>query len=146
MKADLFNFIGNELSRGVSLYIAIASVFAILAIVFLQSGLDKVLDYSGNRAWLEGHFKETMLSGAVGLLLVVILILELIAGLCSALGFFQLLLFDDISFGLVGLTFSSLSLLCLMFGQRIAKDYAGAGGLVPYFLVVLVGFLLVYVF
>jgi hypothetical protein len=28
--------------------------------------------------------------------------------------------------------------VCLFFGQRMAKDYAGAAGLVPYFLLALV--------
>jgi len=38
-----------------------------------------------------------------------------------------------------GFALSGLSLLALLFGQRMAKDYAGAGALVPYFLVCLAG-------
>ena len=36
-----------------------------LAILFLQSGLDKVLDFGGNLGWLSGHFAKTPLRGAV---------------------------------------------------------------------------------
>jgi hypothetical protein len=35
----------------------------------------------------------------------------------------------------LGILLSMLALLMLFFGQRMAKDYAGAAGLVPYFLV-----------
>ncbi|HEX4887769.1 MAG TPA: DoxX family protein [Luteibaculaceae bacterium] len=145
MKAELFNTIGDELARGITLYIAIASVLAILAIVFLQSTLDKIFDYQGNASWLKGHFSATPLRSLVGFLLSALIVLEGLAGVFCTCGFFQLLFLNDVSFGVLGLTFSSLSLLALMFGQRIAKDYAGAGGLVPYFIVVIMGFIMIYV-
>ncbi len=144
MKAELFNAIGDELSRGISIYIAIASVLAILAIVFLQSSLDKIFDFTGNSSWLKDHFSGSPLGSMVPAMLVVITVFEALAGLFCALGFFQLFFLDDLSFGVLGLTFSSISLLALMFGQRIAKDYAGAGGLVPYFIVVMMGFIMIY--
>ncbi|MES2628132.1 MAG: DoxX family membrane protein, partial [Bacteroidota bacterium] len=135
---------GDELARGASIYIAIASVLAILAIVFLQSALDKIFDFSGNSSWLKSHFSSTPLKSVVSTLLVIVTIFEALAGLFCALGFFQLFFFEDLSFGVLGLIFSSLSLLALMFGQRVAKDYPGAAGLVPYFIVVMMGFMMVY--
>ncbi len=144
MKAELFNAIGDELSRGISIYIAIASVLAILAIVFMQSALDKMFDFSGNTGWLKGHFENSPLKSIVPTLLIILTVFETFAGLFCTIGFFQLLFLDDLSFGVLGLTFSSLSLLALMFGQRIAKDYAGAGGLVPYFVVTMLGFIMIY--
>jgi hypothetical protein len=33
---------------------------------------------------------------------------------------------------------SAVSLLMLFFGQRMAKDYAGAAALVPYFIVIII--------
>lgn len=144
MKAELFNSIGAELSRGISIYIAIASVLAILAIVFLQSALDKIFDFTGNSSWLKSHFSSTPLRSLVSVMLVVVTVFEALAGLFCALGFFQLFFFDDLSFGILGLTFSSISLLALMFGQRVAKDYPGAAGLVPYFIVVMLGFIMIY--
>jgi uncharacterized protein (DUF697 family) len=44
---------------------------------------------------------------------------------------------------LIGLVFSMLSLLCLFFGQRLAKDYAGAVVLASYVAVALLGLILV---
>ncbi len=110
---------------------------ALLAILFLQSGLDKVFDYQGNKAYLTGHFKNSPLASTVGLLMPVITILEVAAGIFSAIGIGQILMNGSTSMGLIGAQLSALSIVSLFFGQRMAKDYAGAGGLVPYFLVCL---------
>jgi uncharacterized membrane protein YraQ (UPF0718 family) len=42
----------------------------------------------------------------------------------------------------LGVAFGALSLVFLFFGQRIAKDYTGAGGLVSYFIAAIIGLLL----
>ena len=42
-------------------------VSAFLAILFLQSGIDKVVDRRGNLEWLEGHFAKSPLAGIVPL-------------------------------------------------------------------------------
>jgi len=110
---------------------------AFLSILFLQSGLDKVFDYQGNKAYLTDHFKKSPLANTIGLLMPVITILEVAAGLFSAIGIGQILLNGATQMGLVGAQLSALSIVCLFFGQRVAKDYAGAGNLVPYFLVCL---------
>ncbi|MEM6318145.1 MAG: DoxX family membrane protein [Bacteroidota bacterium] len=108
---------------------------AFLAILFLQSGLDKVFNYKGNLEWLTGHFAKSPLKNTVGLLMPVITILEVAAGVFSAIGIGQILLTGTTSLGLIGAQLSALSILCLFFGQRLAQDYAGAGNLVGYFLV-----------
>lgn len=111
---------------------------AFLAILFLQSGLDKVTDRKGNLDWLTGHFAKSPLAGMVPLLLGVITLLELAAGgLCFA-GGIQLVL-GGATLAFWGAVLSLASILCLFFGQRVAKDYAGASGLVPYFLTALAG-------
>ena len=51
-------------------------VTAMLAICFLQSGVDKVLDFKGNLAWLNGHFAKTPMRGQVAPMLAVIMLLE----------------------------------------------------------------------
>ena len=45
-------------------------VFAVsfLAILFLQSGLDKVFDWKGNLEWLKGHFAKSILAGMIPIL------------------------------------------------------------------------------
>jgi hypothetical protein len=113
-------------------------VAAFLGILFVQSGLDKVLDRKGNLEWLTGHFAKSPLRGVVPLLLATITLIELAAGTLSALGVVELLGWRSAHLALLGALASGLALVSLFLGQRMAKDYAGAAGLVPYFLVVLV--------
>ena len=108
-----------------------------LAILFLQSGLDKVFNYQANKDWLTEHFSNSPLRNTIGLLMPVITIMEVAAGIFSLLGIGQLLLQNTAQLGLLGAQLSAFSILSLFFGQRIAKDYEGAGNLVPYFLVCL---------
>lgn len=111
---------------------------AFLAILFLQSGLDKVFDWKGNLEWLTGHFANSPLKGMVPLLLGVVTLVEVSAGVCSAIGAVAILLGGSVCFGFIGATLSAAALLMLFLGQRLAKDYAGAGGLVPYFILTLI--------
>ena len=109
---------------------------AFFAILFLQSGIDKVIDRRGNLEWLTGHFAKSPLAGIVPLLLSLITVLELSAGTLSAIGCLVVLLRRDPTIGFYGAVLSGLAQLALFFGQRMAKDHPGAATLVPYFLVV----------
>jgi diacylglycerol kinase len=111
---------------------------AFLAILFLQSGIDKVLDRRGNFEWLKGHFAKSPLAGIVPALLICITILEVTAGALSAVGCVFVILSRDSTVAFYGAAISAVAVLALFFGQRIAKDYAGAAVLVPYFLLMLV--------
>jgi len=111
---------------------------AFLAILFLQSGIDKILDRRGNFEWLKGHFGKSPLAGIVPALLICITILEVAAGALSAVGCVFVILARDSTVAFYGAAISAVAVLALFFGQRIAKDYAGAAVLVPYFLLVLV--------
>ncbi len=110
---------------------------SILAVLFLQSGLDKVFDWKGNLEWLTGHFSKSIFKNIVNLLLFTVTILELSAGLFSLIGVFTILLSQTIHYAMIGAVLSAISLICLFTGQRIAKDYAGAGSLVNYFILTL---------
>ena len=114
---------------------ALAAAF--LAIVFLQSGVDKVVDRRGNLEWLTGHFSKSLLAGMVPLMLVAITILELLAGALSGIGAVLLLATRDSTIGFYGAVLAAIAILALFFGQRMAKDYPGAASLVPYFLLTL---------
>lgn len=115
---------------------ALCAVF--LAILFLQSGLDKVIDWKGNLGWLTGHFSKSPLRGMVPLMLATVTVLELAAGALSAAGLVSLVATGSATLAFWGALLSAVSLVALFFGQRVAKDYAGAGGLVHYFLLTLV--------
>ncbi len=105
-----------------------------LAVLFLQSGLDKVIDFKGNKAWLTSHFAKSPLKGQVSLMLPVVTLGECAAGALSLMGAIQLLTSGPTHFALYGAELAALDLLLLFFGQRIAKDYVGAAALVPYFI------------
>ena len=109
-----------------------------LAILFLQSGIDKVVDRRGNLEWLKGHFAKTALAGVVPAMLTTITILELAAGILSAIGCIFVLLLRDSTVAFYGAIVSAIVIISLFFGQRMAKDYAGAAVLVPYFLITLI--------
>ena len=113
-------------------------VSAFLAILFLQSGIDKILDRRGNFEWLKGHFAKSPLAGIVPLLLISLTILEVAAGALSAVGCVLIIVLKDSTIALYGAILSAAAITALFFGQRIAKEYAGAGVLVPYFLLTLV--------
>lgn len=105
-----------------------------LVITFLQSGLDKITDWKGNLAWLKGHFAETPFRNMVPLLLGTVLITEVIAGVLCLVGIFQILLKGGTDLALYGAILSSIALLMLLLGQRIAKDYEGARTIAVYFI------------
>ncbi|HYC01094.1 MAG TPA: hypothetical protein VEC57_18305 [Candidatus Limnocylindrales bacterium] len=105
-----------------------------LAVLFLQSGLDKVSDREGNLGWLREHFQSSPLAGRVEQAVTIITVLELAAGAFSALGALAVLLWGGTTFAYVGATLSGITVLALFTGQRMAKDYAGAAVLVGYFL------------
>ena len=111
---------------------------AFLAILFLQSGIDKVVDRRGNFEWLKGHFAKSPLAGVVAALLICITILEVVAGAMSALGCVLVILLNDSTIAFYGAILSTGAITALFFGQRMAKEYAGAALLVPYFLLTLV--------
>jgi len=117
-------------------------IAAFLAILFLQSGLDKVFQWKGNLAWLTGHFAKTFLSGSVPLMLGVITLLEVASGTCCAIGLVEIVFWKTSFFALLGAEIAAAVLVMLFFGQRIAQDYAGAAGLVPYFIVTLISIFL----
>ena len=112
-------------------------VSAFLAVLFLQSGIDKVVDRSGNREYLNAHFARSPLAGTVGPMFLVITILEVSAGGLSGVGCALLLLTRDSTVAYLGAVLGGVNIVALFFGQRVAKDYAGAAALVPYFLLAL---------
>ena len=109
-------------------------VLALLAVTFIQSGYEKIMDWKGNVTWLKEHFSKTRLKNHVSLALFHILVLELISGILCVVGCIQLLVNNERTFGLYGGIFSCISLIMMLFGQRLAKDYDGARTIVIYFI------------
>jgi len=109
-----------------------------MAILFIQSGLDKVFDWKGNLGWLTGHFEKTFVGGMVPIMLGTITVGELATGFLSAAGIIYFLVIGSTAVIFWASVIGACSFSALFFGQRLAKDYPGAAILVPYFLLSLV--------
>jgi hypothetical protein len=114
---------------------AFASLF--LAILFLQSGIDKLVDRAGNLDFLTGHFAKSPLATTVAPMFLTLTILETLSGLLSGIGCLLVIFKHDPTVAFWGAVLSAIALCALFFGQRVGKDYAGAAALVPYFLLAL---------
>ena len=114
-------------------------ILMFLAITFLQSGIDKISDWNGNLSFLKEHFSKTFLRKNVPLMLGVILFGEIIVGFLSIIGVIQIYISEVTTIGFYASVIAAKILLALLFGQRVAKDYAGAMTVAVYFMVTVFG-------
>jgi DoxX len=133
--SDIFN------NPGIGFIFVKMLIPAFMAILFVQSGLDKVFDYKGNLAYFTDHFKSSPLASTVGLLMPIITLMEVAAGILCLIGTIALAS-GNTKWAFWGLMVAALSFLSLFFGQRVAKDYAGALTIVTYFVLNVLGLLL----
>ncbi len=110
----------------------------LVAILFIQSGLDKVFDWKGNLEWLTGHFSKTFLNKTVPPMLATITLMEVATGFLSLAGIIYFLLNNSLSLIFYAASLGAASVIALFFGQRVAKDYAGAAVLIPYFILLII--------
>lgn len=115
---------------------------SLVAVLFIQSGFDKISDRKGNLEWLTGHFSKTLLAGFVPILLTMITLMELSCGLLAGAGVIYFLITSSTLVIFWAAVLAAVALLSLFFGQRIAKDYPGAASIVPYFILTLILMLL----
>ena len=105
-------------------------ILLFLLITFLQSGYDKLRNWTGNFNFIKSHFAKTPLRKWVRLLLLIIMIVEFLAGVLSD---------GNRDYGLLAAVTACIALLMLLFGQRVAKDYQGALTITCYFIVAVFG-------
>ena len=110
-----------------------------LIVTFIQSGIDKLLDWNGNVSFIKEHFKNSPLKSTVPLLLGIVLIIEIIAGILMSIGVYELYTSESKEIALLGVELSAIALIFLLIGQRLAKDYAGAMSLGVYFIITIGG-------
>ena len=110
----------------------------LVSILFIQSGLDKLFDWKGNLEWLSGHFSKTFLGKMVPLLLGTITVMEAATGFLSVAGIIYYLISGSMVLIFFASVLGAASIIALFFGQRIAKDYAGAAVLIPYFILMII--------
>ena len=109
-------------------------VLLLLAATFIQSAYDKTMYWQDNLSWLKGHFAKTPIKNMVPTSLFLILVLELITGILCLAGILQLIMNNQRTFGFYGAVMSCVTLIFLLVGQRMAKEYAGAQTIVVYFI------------
>ena len=110
-----------------------------LIITFIQSGIDKLLDWNGNISFIKEHFKNSPLKNTVPLLLGIVLIIEIVAGVLMSIGVYELYTSEAKEIALLGVELSAIALIFLLIGQRLAKDNAGAMSLGVYFIITVGG-------
>ena len=114
-------------------------ILCFLVVTFLQSGIDKIIDWKGNVSFIKGHFSNSPLKNSVPLLVGIILTTEIIASLFMILGAYELISHGQKTYALIGTELAALTLIFLLIGQRLAKDYAGAMTLAVYFATTIFG-------
>jgi uncharacterized membrane protein YphA (DoxX/SURF4 family) len=114
-------------------------ILLFLIVTFLQSGIDKITDWAGNLGFITEHFKSSPLKNMVPLLLGVVLVTEILASLFMVVGVYQIISSGVKEFAIYGVELSALTLIFLLVGQRLAKDYAGAMTLAVYFIITVFG-------
>ena len=114
-------------------------ILIFLIVPFLQSGIDKIIDWKGNLSFLKDHFKNSPFKNSVPLLLGVILVLEIVSSIIMGFGVYELYTSGTKEIGLLGVELCAITLICLLIGQRLAKDYAGAMTLAVYFSIAIFG-------
>lgn len=114
-------------------------VLAFLALTFIMSAHNKIFYWNDNMAWLKPHFEKTILKNQVALATGILVVFELIAGILSLSGIVELYINGGRMFGFYGAVFSCISLLFMLFGQRLAKDYDGARTIAIYFVPAILG-------
>lgn len=138
--ADVFAGNATELLRTFLVMATVAFLCcAFLAVTFLQSAFNKMADYKGNREYFNSHFSHTPLRWVAGLLLPLLILFELVSGLLCLAGMIMVFVNGQTTWMILGCSFSAFTIVCLLLGQRLAKDYAGAASITGYFLVAIAG-------
>ena len=121
---------------------ALILVLVFLIITFLISSVEKITDWNGTVAFIKNHFEVSPLKNSVPLLLLILLLLEISASTLMILGLYQISVLDRYDMALLGVEVSSVSLIFMLIGQRLAKDYTGAVNISIYFIISILGLFL----
>jgi uncharacterized membrane protein YphA (DoxX/SURF4 family) len=115
-----------------------------ISIVFIQSGLDKVLNRRNNLEYFKVQFSKSIFNKVYPILLSLLTILELVGGLMLVYGIYFSFAEKTTLWIFYGLVYLAITMIFLLLGQRIAKDYVGAADLVPYFILIILGIMSMY--
>lgn len=130
---------GMELMTMIKILVTLFS-----AALFLQSGFDKVINWSGNRDYINGMFEKTILPPFVPLLMPVITAVEVAAGLFSLNGALWLILGGRETTAVLGLLLGAKAILLLFFWFANSKRIRYGSGADALFYIFYRGIAVVY--
>ena len=122
-----------------TIFLLQSAISLFFAILFLQSGLDKIFDWNENLEFHNKHFANSPLKYFTRPMLMLLIIMEVACGAFSLIGAFFIIIRMNPVYAFYGSVLAAVDFLMLFFGQRISKDYRGAAVIVPYFIVSLIG-------
>ncbi len=113
-------------------------------IIFIQSGLDKVIFRRENILFFKNHFANSLFKSYTSFLLTILTFTELICGFTLIYGIYFSLIERTTLWIFYGFVICVLNLFFLLIGQRLAKDYNGASDIGIYFIIVILGIMSMY--
>ncbi len=126
-------------------HIPLLFILVFLVIVFIQSGVDKIINWKGNLEFTLSTLSSKIPSFLVVFALFIVLLLETFGGFASIGGIIELIFCkDQYLWAQIGITSCSSALIVLLLGQRISQNYVDAKTIVIYFIVALIGLTLVF--
>ena len=114
-------------------------ILLFLIITYAISGYEKISDWKGNVNFIKNHFQNSPFKNKVPFLLAILLIVEIIASILMIIGVYQLYTSETKEIALLGIELSAVSIIFMLIGQRLAKDYPGAMSLGVYFIITISG-------
>lgn len=114
--------------------ITVILILFFLLITFSISFIEKICDWKNNLKFMKIHFKDSILKNHVFLLLLILLMVEFLASVFIIIGLYQIIIFKNFNFAMYGIELCSVSIIFMLIGQRIVKDYVGATSLTIYFI------------
>jgi len=105
-----------------------------LFITFSISVIEKFADLRGTFAYMTAIFEKTLFAAISKVLIWVLISLEIVTLFFLSIGLFQLVFEQAKENAIYGSILASLTIISMLIGQRVAKDYVGATSLTVYFL------------
>lgn len=118
---------------------AVLVLLLLLTITFGFSAKEKIFEWKATKEWMEAYFKTNWVPRYIPILLGILLVVEVIASLVGIAAILALIQAKDYkSLAVYAALLYSFSLLFMLVGQRINKDYDGARNIVIYLIPVVI--------
>ena len=110
-----------------------------LIVTFGISLIEKLANLKETISYISEIFKTSFIRNFVKPLITILMLLEVLTLFFLVVGIFQLYFQNEKEMALLGIVFSCFSIIYMLIGQRIAKDYPGATSLTIYFILSIFG-------